>query len=145
MSSMDSREQTSRRIFLKYAGASASALALRPILPGSGTQALAAVQAGKNYERAERIPTCCNHCGGQTGIQCLVVDGRVVSIRPNDHNPIGFSNISTDFFANVAKEGAVMCPKGNAGLMTLYDADRVRKPLRRTNPKKGIGVDPKWK
>lgn len=138
-------QKISRRVFLKYAGAGASAVVLPALLPGLGKKALAAIHAGRNYEKATRVFSCCNGCGGQTGIECFVKDGRIVSIRPNNHNPNGFSNISTDFFENVAKEGAVMCPKGNAGLMTLYDPDRVSKPLQRTNPEKGIGVDPKWK
>lgn len=91
------------------------------------------------------IPSCCNMCGGQTGILCQVVDGRLVRIKPNPHNPNGFSNISDDFFSNCLVEGAVMCPKGNAGIMTLYDPDRLARPVRRSNPKKGLGVDPGWK
>ena len=97
------------------------------------------------YDQGKWIPSCCSMCGGQTGILCQVVDGRVVRIKPNNHNPNGFTNISDDFFANAAKEGAVICPKGNAGIMALYDPDRLRQPLRRTNPQKGIGVDPRWK
>ncbi|MBI5957062.1 MAG: molybdopterin-dependent oxidoreductase [Chloroflexi bacterium] len=38
-----------------------------------------------------------------------------------------------------------MCPKGNAGLMTLYDPDRLKTPLKRTNPQKGRDQDPQWK
>lgn len=138
-------KKITRRVFLKYAGAGASAVVLPALLPGLGKKALAAIHAGRNYEKVNRVFSCCNGCGGQTGIECLVKDGRIVSIRPNSHNPNGFSNISTDFFENAAKEGAVLCPKGNAGLMTLYDPDRVSKPLQRTNPEKGIGVDPMWK
>ena len=84
-------------------------------------------------------------CGGQSGIECRVVNGKLVKINPNPYNPNNFSNISTDFFANVEKEGTCICPKGNAGIATLYDKDRLHKPLRRTNPKKGIGVDPGFK
>ena len=73
---------------------------------------------------------------------CRVVDGKLVKIDPNPYNPNNFSNISTDFFANVEKEGTCICPKGNAGIATLYDKDRLQKPLRRANPKKGIGIDP---
>lgn len=135
----------SRRVFLKYAGVGASAVVLPPILPGLGRKALAAIRTGRNYEKATRVYSCCNMCGGQSGIECLVSDGRIVSIRPNNHNPNNFSNISKDFFDNIGKEGSALCPKGNAGIMTLYDPDRVRKPLKRTNPEKGIGVDPKWK
>jgi thiosulfate reductase/polysulfide reductase chain A len=89
------------------------------------------------------IPTCCQMCGGQTGIRCQVVNGRVVKIEPNDENPVGLANVSSDFFAH-KHEGAVMCPKGNAGIMALYDPDRVKRPLKRTNPEKGPGVDPHW-
>lgn len=134
-----------RRIFLKYAGLGAATFAAPSFVPGLGTTARAAIRTGQNYEKAKQIHSCCNQCGGQTGITCFVVNGRIVSVRPNNHNPNGFSNISSDFFDNIGKEGAVMCPKGNAGIMTLYDPDRLRKPLRRTNPEKGIGIDPKWK
>jgi anaerobic selenocysteine-containing dehydrogenase len=36
------------------------------------------------------------------------------------------------------------CAKGDSGMEGLADADRIMTPLRRTNPKKGIGVDPGW-
>ena len=38
-----------------------------------------------------------------------------------------------------------LCPKGLSALQVLYDPNRLKKPLRRTNPNKGIGVDPGWK
>jgi thiosulfate reductase/polysulfide reductase chain A len=90
------------------------------------------------------VPTCCQMCGGQTGVQAHVVDGVVVKIEPNPHNPVGLTNVSDDFFSN-QQEQPVMCPKGNAAILTLYDPDRVRRPLRRANPEKGKGIDPKWK
>ncbi len=37
-----------------------------------------------------------------------------------------------------------LCPKGNAAIMRHYDPARFKTPLRRTNPEKGPGVDPKW-
>jgi anaerobic selenocysteine-containing dehydrogenase len=37
-----------------------------------------------------------------------------------------------------------LCPKGNAGLARLYDPDRIRKPMKRTNPEKGPDIDPGW-
>lgn len=136
--------QVSRRDFLKLTGATGVGLlgsgALRPV----AALAKEALSAGP-YDGGTWIPSCCHMCGGTTGIMCQVVDGRLVRIKPNDDNPVGFTNVSDDFFANAAKEGAVMCPKGNAGIMALYDADRLKQPLRRTNPEKGIGVDPRWK
>lgn len=133
-----------RRDFLKWAGLAGAGLLgarlLKPVSPLAST-----TLAQGPYKGGEWVPTCCNMCGGQTGILCQVVDGRVVRIKPNSDNPNGFSNVSDDFFANAKKEGAVICPKGNAGVMALYDPDRVKQPLRRTNPLKGVGVDPKWK
>jgi thiosulfate reductase/polysulfide reductase chain A len=90
------------------------------------------------------IPTACNMCGGQTGILVHVDNGRVLKIEPNPDNPIGVANISTDFWRWKSTDGAAMCPKGNAGVMALYDPDRVKTPLKRTNPEKGPGVDPGW-
>ncbi|MET0004112.1 MAG: molybdopterin-dependent oxidoreductase [Candidatus Thiodiazotropha sp.] len=37
-----------------------------------------------------------------------------------------------------------LCPKGNAAIMRHYDPQRFKQPMRRTNPNKGPGVDPKW-
>jgi thiosulfate reductase/polysulfide reductase chain A len=74
-------------------------------------------------------------CGGTTGITARVYDGRVIKIEPNSFNPIGVCNISTDFASLKSGPGgatiARMCPKGNAGIMTQYDPDRVKMPLKR--------------
>lgn len=37
-----------------------------------------------------------------------------------------------------------LCPKGNSAIMRHYDPNRFKTPLKRTNPEKGPGVDPKW-
>jgi thiosulfate reductase/polysulfide reductase chain A len=37
-----------------------------------------------------------------------------------------------------------LCVKGYSGLRLLYDPDRLKFPMKRTNPEKGIGVDPGW-
>ncbi|KJS21249.1 MAG: hypothetical protein VR72_11550 [Clostridiaceae bacterium BRH_c20a] len=89
------------------------------------------------------VYTCCHMCGGGTGIKVQVVDGVAYKIEPNAYNPLGVCNISQDYEKEASK-GSAVCPKGNAGLMSLYDPDRVKKPLLRTNKQKGKGVDPKW-
>ncbi len=130
-----------RRDFLKLSAAVAGVLAvgdwLIPLTPMDS--ALASVPT----RNETWIPTACNMCGGQTGVYVKVVDGRVAKIEPNADNPIGVSNISTDYWAH-KREGAAMCPKGNAAVMSLYDPDRVKKPLKRTNPDKGKDVDPRF-
>jgi thiosulfate reductase/polysulfide reductase chain A len=78
-----------------------------------------------------------------------VVNGIVEKIEPNNWNPNNYSNISTDFFDGYTpefgcKEGGALCPKGNAGIMQLYDPDRIQTPMKRTNPDKSAGADPQW-
>jgi thiosulfate reductase/polysulfide reductase chain A len=88
-------------------------------------------------------------CGGQSGILVHVVDGVVEKIEPNHWNPNNYSNISADFFDGYTEEygcaeGGAICPKGNAGIMQLYDPDRIKTPLKRTNPDKSPRADPRW-
>ena len=65
---------------------------------GAGPEEFAAeVDKRYNIDAGEWIPSCCNMCGGQTGIKCQIVDGHLIRIKPNSHNPIGFSNISDSF------------------------------------------------
>jgi len=37
-----------------------------------------------------------------------------------------------------------ICAEGKARFFDLYHPNRVLRPLRRSNPEKGIGVDPRW-
>ncbi len=150
-------EKTGRRRFIKTLGGAAagSALALtagcRPTL-GSKARELKIDEEGLRQwgrEAGEWIPSCCNMCGGQSGILVHVVNGVVEKIEPNHWNPNNYSNISSDFFDGYSEsfgcqEGGAICPKGNAGIMQLYDPDRVRKPLKRRNPDKSLDADPHW-
>ncbi|MBI4884297.1 MAG: molybdopterin-dependent oxidoreductase [Actinobacteria bacterium] len=146
-----------RRVFMKGSGAIAVGAAAGGVMTGCATigsdeHALGTDSDGEarwGREAGEWIPTCCNICGGQCGVLVQVVDGKVNKIEPNNWNPNNYTNISTDFFDGYTeeygvKEGAAICPKGNAGIAQLYDPDRVTKPLKRTNPDKTFGADPKW-
>jgi len=151
-------EKLGRRKFLKAAGVTAAAAATGVGVSGCTTvgsrehpiavNPAAAKQWGR--EAGTWIPSCCNMCGGQSGILVHVVNGVVEKIEPNNWNPNNYSNISSDFFAGYTEaygcaEGGVICPKGNAGIQQLYDPDRIRKPLKRTNSDKSVGADPKWR
>jgi anaerobic selenocysteine-containing dehydrogenase len=76
------------------------------------------------------IPTCCGQCYCMCGIKVRRQDGIVTEIEGNPDAPTGRGKI---------------CVKGIAGPQLLYDPYRVNYPLKRTNPEKGLGVDPKWK
>ena len=69
---------------------------------------------------------CLHGCG----IRVHVVDGIVTKIEGDPTNP-----------DNLGK----LCPKGNVGMLRLYDPKRVKAPMVRTNPRKGPGEDPGWK
>ena len=150
-------KKVGRRRFLRTlagtgAGAAAVGLSGCTTEKGAYEHAIPADEAAEKQwgrEAGEWIPSCCNMCGGQSGILCHVVNGVLEKIEPNHWNPNNYSNISSDFFAGYTEEygcaeGGVICPKGNAGIMQLYDPDRVKKPLKRTNPKKGRQEDPRW-
>jgi thiosulfate reductase / polysulfide reductase chain A len=149
-------EKIGRRKFLKVAGATAAvtggAVATGCTTVGSREHDIAANAAGAKQwgrEAGQWIPSCCNMCGGQSGILVHVVNGVVEKIEPNHWNPNNYGNISTDFFNGYTEEygcaeGGALCPKGNAGIVQLYDPDRVQQPLKRTNRDKSPGADPKW-
>ncbi len=75
------------------------------------------------------IPSACSMCYSNCGIVAHRVNGTVIKIEGNPANPVSAGRI---------------CSKGLSSIMTLYDPNRVNYPLKRTNPEKGIGVDPKW-
>ncbi|MBI2874046.1 MAG: molybdopterin-dependent oxidoreductase [Firmicutes bacterium] len=75
------------------------------------------------------VPTVCYMCYNACNILVHRVDGVVVKIEGNPDSP---------------HNGSRICAKGNSALMGLYNPYRVTKPMKRTNPEKGIGIDPGW-
>jgi len=75
------------------------------------------------------IPTCCGQCYCMCGIKVRRQNGIVTQVEGNPDAPTGRGKI---------------CPKGLAASHLLYDPYRLNYPLKRTNPEKGLGVDPKW-
>ena len=75
------------------------------------------------------IPTSCGQCYCMCGIKVRRQDGIVTQIEGNPDAPAGRGSI---------------CVKGLASPHLLYDPYRVNYPLKRTNPEKGIEVDPKF-
>ena len=78
------------------------------------------------------IPTQCGRCYAQCGIKVHRVNGVAVKIEGMPETDMG------------GHEGG-LCAKGQSALQLLYDPNRLNVPLRRTNPEKGMFVDPKWK
>ncbi|MBI4200498.1 MAG: molybdopterin-dependent oxidoreductase [Chloroflexi bacterium] len=86
---------------------------------------------GERHESptAEWVPTTCRMCLVGCGILVKVENGRVANVIGNPDTP---------------KNRGRMCAKGKSGIMNHYNVNRVTTPLKRTNPEKGIGVDPGW-
>ena len=72
----------------------------------------------------------CNICYNTCGILVETAGNDVVKIEGNPDFPIGRGKI---------------CPKGISSSVFHYSPSRINYPHVRTNPEKGIGVDPKWK
>ncbi|MCC6474407.1 MAG: molybdopterin-dependent oxidoreductase [Burkholderiales bacterium] len=76
------------------------------------------------------VPSSCSLCYGSCSILAHRHDGVVVKIEGNPQSVVGKGRL---------------CAKGVSGIATHYDPNRLNVPLRRTNPLKGIGIDPGWK
>ena len=78
----------------------------------------------------EWVPTVCNLCiYGQCATRVHVVNGVPVKVEGNPDAPHNLG---------------MLCARGNAAIMDIYDAYRVKVPMKRTNPEKGLDVDPRF-
>ena len=70
------KKTLTRKEFLKIAGVTVGAVSGVAKL---ASKAQAAVKEGELEEvKSETVYSCCNMCGGQSGIECRVVNGRLV-------------------------------------------------------------------
>jgi anaerobic selenocysteine-containing dehydrogenase len=76
------------------------------------------------------IPSSCALCYGSCSILAHRREGVVVKIEGNPESVVGKGRL---------------CGKGVSGIMSHYDPNRLRQPLRRTNPKRGLNEDPGWR
>ena len=84
-------------------------------------------------ERDEKwVPTYCMSCnaGGPDLLKVHVVDGVAVGIGPNGD------------FASIHPAEAKVCAKAQGMINKHYNPNRLKGPMKRTNPKKGVDEDP---
>lgn len=103
-----------RRDFLKLGGAAAGALATTAGFL-TAPVAQAAISAGLlDPDGDGYIPTMCEMCVWRCGVRAKVKAGRIVKLEGNpDHS----------------HSKGKLCARGQSGLMTTYDRDRVLHPL----------------
>jgi len=86
--------------------------------------------AGAQEEPEEKtVHTFCGICSANCAVKARVKDDVLQELGGNSEDQIS---------------GGVLCVKGYAGRNLLYDPDRLKYPMKRTNPNKGVGEDPKW-
>ncbi len=71
----------------------------------------------------------CGVCGAACAMIADIVDGRVWRLRGNPDDQVALGHL---------------CVKGYTAHKDLYCPDRLKYPMKRTNPQKGPGVDPGW-
>jgi anaerobic selenocysteine-containing dehydrogenase len=117
-----------RRDFLKTtailsAGMAFSSPVLRAFEKKTGKDSIPLSYEGK------WVPSTCQGCTTWCAIEIFVQNGRAVKVRGNQQSK--------------SNEGYV-CPKGHLQIMELYDPDRVKVPMKRTNPNKGPNEAPNF-
>lgn len=120
---------TSRRRFLQATGATGAlaATATTVGLPFDADPQPAQAQAAAGGTKITK--SICHQCPARCGIDVYTTNGRVHAIYGSPNHPIA---------------NGKLCPKGPLGIYVLYDPDRWKGPMKRTNPKKGRNEDPKF-
>ncbi len=119
---------------------------------GAGAAAVTAVSSGLNFvnlldgeetpqttHRTDYYPptsfdrevfTLCEQCVWRCGVRAKVKDGQVYKLEGNPFHP---------------HSRGMLCPRGQAGIATLYDPDRLKYPLIRKGPRgQGQWVRASW-
>jgi molybdopterin-containing oxidoreductase family molybdopterin binding subunit len=126
----------SRRGFIKGAGALGGVAGMGISLDMISLAAHAAQKDAPGKDKAlpalevRKVRSGCSICPNFCGIEGTVVGGIVRTIYPDPDR------------AEVYNHG--ICPKGASGMYNTYDPYRLKKPLKRTNPKKGPNENPGW-
>jgi anaerobic selenocysteine-containing dehydrogenase len=79
--------------------------------------------------KGEWVASTCQGCTAWCAIEIFTQNGRAVRVRGNQ---LSKSN------------GGYCCPRGHLIPQQTYDPDRIKVPMKRTNPIKGRGIDPKF-
>ncbi|MBA4393537.1 MAG: molybdopterin oxidoreductase, partial [Desulfobacca sp.] len=145
------KEGISRRDFLKCSALLGGSLAASAYLnqfltEGEGRAAWAGAQLGDAYTHhlpENQLYSVCQQCNTNCGMKVKIRDGMVAKIDGNPYSPftmtphIPYETSLTD----AATIDGTLCPKGQAGIQTLYDPYRLVKVLKRAG-KRG---ENKWK
>ncbi len=118
--------EVKRRDFIRsMAVIGAGAFTFNPVL---GAFSKAKSQAA-GLSVGDWYPSTCQGCTTWCPCEVFIQDGRAVKVRGNQNSKFNPGTV---------------CPKGHMIPKQLYDPDRVKVPMKRTNPIKGKGIDPQF-
>jgi thiosulfate reductase/polysulfide reductase chain A len=113
----------------------------RTVLHGAGTAAALSFAPwreafGAYFEQSQSVPyppesivTACGFCDSACGVRATVQDGAIRFLQGLPEDP--------------HNEGR-LCAKGTTAAWVKNDPDRLKFPMKRTNPRKGVEEDPGW-
>lgn len=116
-----------RRDFLKLTAAAGAVATIG--LPKLNAFASHHIPAAGEPLKGEWIPSTCQGCTAWCPVEFFVQEGRICKVRGNQLSK-----------AN----GGYCCPRGHLMIQQTYDPDRIKVPMKRTNPEKGRGIDPRF-
>jgi anaerobic selenocysteine-containing dehydrogenase len=123
MSTRGEHVNVTRRSFLKASALGLGAAALSEATPFTA----AADESHQTNLTGKWVSSSCQGCTSFCPVKVWVQDGRAVRVKGNP---------------NCTATHGQMCPKASFALHQLYDPDRIKVPMKRTNPQKGRGIDP---
>ncbi len=125
----------SRRQFMKAAGLLCAAAAATPVVL-KAREVLADPDPPSADAEVLYILSTCRICQSRCGIKAKLRAGRVVKIDGNPYHPNNRGDDERLAFTRTPTESrnefGRLCPRGQAGVQTLYDPYRIQHPLRRS-------------
>lgn len=115
--------EISRRSFLKASALGLGAAAVSASTPFSAY----ADESHRKNETGKWTSSSCQGCTSFCPVKVYVEDGRAIRVNGNP---------------NCTATSGKACAKASLALQQVYDPDRIKVPMKRTNPEKGRGVDP---
>ncbi|MDP2826309.1 MAG: molybdopterin-dependent oxidoreductase [Sulfuritalea sp.] len=123
------KTKLSRRRFLQASGAVGATGAVVGSGQIAGLKTLSEATAAEGDGQTVVNKSICGQCPARCGIDIYTTNGRVHAIYGSNDHPIA---------------NGKGCPKMHLGTYILYDPDRFKGPMKRTNPQKGRDQDPKF-
>ncbi|MFC1907146.1 molybdopterin-dependent oxidoreductase [Chloroflexota bacterium] len=123
------RFRVSRRTFIKYSALTGAALVAGRVATHPVLGSVTAASEGNESIQEKLVATSCLNCSTRCATRVRVVNGKAVKVTGNPQS--------------LVSEGE-NCARAHVALQVLYDQGRIDTPLKRTNPEKGRGIDPRW-